>query len=51
MKYVVTVPEDVGRLSRTYLPIKAVISFFMDVGDHAPLILPKMLDQISLTLC
>jgi len=41
----------VARISRTYLPIKAVISFWMDVCDHAPLILPKMLDQISLMLC
>jgi hypothetical protein len=51
MKYVVTVPEDVARISSTYMPIKAVISFFMDVCDHAPLILPKMQDLISLTLC
>jgi len=51
MKYFVTVPEDVARTSHTYLPIKAAISFFMDVCDQAPLILPKMQDQISLTLC
>jgi len=51
MKWVVTVPEDVARISRTYLPIKAAMSFFMDACDQAPLILPKMQDQISLTLC
>jgi len=51
MKYVVTVPEDVARISCTYLPIKAAISFFMDAFDQAPLILSKMQDQISLTLC
>jgi len=41
----------VARISRTYLPIKAAISFFMDAFDQAPLILLKMQDQISLTLC
>jgi hypothetical protein len=41
----------VARISRSYLPIKAAISFFMDAFDQAPLILPKMQDQISLTLC
>jgi len=41
----------VARISRTYLHIKAAISFFMDAFDQAPLILPKMQDQISLTLC
>ena len=51
MKYVVTVPEDVAGISRTYLPIKAAISFCMDAFDQAPLILPKMQDQILLTLC
>jgi len=51
MKSVDTVPEDVARISRTYLPIKAAISFFMDVFDQAPVILPKMQDQISLMLC
>ena len=40
-----------ARISRTYLPIKAAISFFMDAFDQAPLILPKMQDQILLTLC
>jgi len=29
----------------------AAISFFMDACDQAPLIVPKMQDQISLTLC
>ena len=51
MKEVVTVPEDVARISHTYLPIKASISIFMDACDQGPLILPKMQDQISLTLC
>jgi len=47
MKYVVTVPEDVARISRTYLPTQAAISFYyMDAFDQAPLILPKMQDQI-----
>jgi len=41
----------VARISRTYLPIKPAISFFMDVCDQAPLILPKMQDQISLRRC
>jgi len=41
----------VARISRTYLPIKAAISFYMDACDQAPHILPKMQDQISLTLC
>jgi len=50
MKYVVTVPEDVARISRTYLPIKATISFFMDAYDEEPPKLPKMPDQISFTL-
>ena len=40
-----------ARISRTYLPIKAAISFFMDAFDQAPIILLKMQDQISLTLC
>ena len=48
---VVTVPEDVARISRTYMPVKAVISFVMNICDHPPHILPKMQDQISLTLC
>jgi hypothetical protein len=39
----------VARISRTYLPIKANISFSMDAFDHAPLVLPKMEDHISLT--
>jgi hypothetical protein len=37
MKKVVTIPEDVARISRTYLPIKAAISFFIDFGHQAPL--------------
>ena len=37
-------------ISRTYVPIKDATSFFMDVCDQAPLILPKMHDQIALTL-
>jgi len=41
----------VARISSTYLPIKAAISFSMDAFDQAPLILPKMQDQILLTLC
>jgi hypothetical protein len=45
MKYVVSVPEDATGISHTYLPIKAAISVFMDAGDQAPLILPKMQDQ------
>ena len=40
-----------ARISRTYVPIKAVIFFIMDAFDQAPLILPKMQDQISLMLC
>ena len=40
-----------ARISCTYLPIKAAISVFMDVCDQAPLIILKMQDQISLTLC
>jgi len=51
MKYVVTVPEIVAGISRTYLPIKAAMCCFMDARDQAPLILPKLQDQISLTLC
>jgi len=45
MKYVVTVPEDVAGISRTYLPIPAAISCIIDACDQAPLILPKMQDQ------
>jgi len=41
----------VARIYCTYLPTQAAISFFMDACDQAPLILPKMQDQISLTLC
>jgi hypothetical protein len=41
----------VSRISRTYLRIKAAISFFVDACDQTPLILPKMQDQILLTLC
>jgi hypothetical protein len=51
MKQVVTVPEDVARISRTYLPINDAIFFFMDDFVQAPLILLKVQDQISLTLC
>jgi hypothetical protein len=51
MKYIVTVPEDVARISRTYLPIQAAIFFFLDVCNQAPLILPKIQDQTALTLC
>jgi hypothetical protein len=51
MKKVVTVPEDVARIYCTYLLIKAALSFFIDACDQAPLILPKMQDQISMTLC
>jgi len=51
MKQVVTVLEDVARIYGTYLPTKAAISYVMDAWDQAPLILPKMHDQISLTLC
>ena len=40
-----------ARISRTYLPIQATKSFFMDSCHPAPLILPKMQDKISLTLC
>ena len=40
-----------ARISRTYLSTTAAISFFMDSFDQAPLILPKMQDQISLTIC
>jgi len=50
MTYVVTVPEDVAGISHTYRPIKAAISLFMDAHDQAPLILPKLQDQYSLTL-
>jgi hypothetical protein len=41
----------VARISHTYHPIQAAMSFYMDACDQAPLILPKMQDQISLTLC
>ena len=40
-----------ARIYCTYLPIKAAISFIMGACDQAPLILPEMQDQISLTLC
>jgi len=45
MTYVVTVQEDVAGISRTYLPIMAAITLFMDACDQAPLILPQMQDQ------
>ena len=45
MKWVFTVPEDVVRISCTYLPIKAAISMIVDACDQAPLRLPKMQDQ------
>ena len=51
MKSVVTVPEDVVGISHTYLPIKAAISVFMDACDQSPLIIRKMPQQKSLTLC
>ena len=51
MKYVVTVPEDVSGISRTYLPIRASIRLFIDACDQAPLIIPTMEDQKSLMLC
>jgi len=44
MKYVVTVPEDVVEICRTYRPIMAAISLFIDACDQAPLILLKMQD-------
>jgi hypothetical protein len=50
MKSVYTVPEDVARISRSYLSIMAATSFFMDAVKQAPLILPKMQDPISLTI-
>jgi len=51
MKYVVTVPEDVAGISRTYLPIRASIRLFIDACDPAPLIILTMEDQKSLMLC
>jgi hypothetical protein len=51
MKYIVTVPEDGARISHTYLPLMAAIFLFMNVCDQAPLILPKMEDEILLVLC
>jgi len=50
MKRVVTVPEDMVGLFRTYFPIKAAIMWFMDACDEAPLILPKIQDPKSWTL-
>ena len=45
MIYVVTVPEDVAGISRTYVPITAAISLFMDACDEMPLIFQQMQDQ------
>ena len=50
MKWVVTVPEVMAGIFRTYPPIKAAIFLFMDACDQAPLILLKMQDPESLTL-
>jgi len=47
---VITVQEDVAEISRTYLPIKAAISLFIEDGDQVPLILQKKHEQKSLTL-
>jgi len=51
MKTVVTVWEAVMRISLAYLPIKAANSWFLDVCNQAPLRLPKVWVQKSLTLC
>jgi len=51
MKWVVTVQEDLAGIFSTYLPIKATITWFIDASDYAPLILLKMQDPKSLTLC
>jgi len=50
IKWVVTVLVDVVGIFRTYLPIKAAISLFMDTCDQEPLLLPKMQDPKSLRL-
>jgi hypothetical protein len=50
MKSIVTVWEDVAEISWTYLPIKAVISMFMDVCGQVLLILPKMQEEKLLML-
>jgi hypothetical protein len=44
------VPEDVTGILRPYLPTEAAIFLFMNAGDQAPLILPKMQESKSLTL-
>jgi hypothetical protein len=51
MKFVVTVQEDAAEISRTYWPVMAVISLFMNACDKVPLILPKKQEPKSLTLC
>jgi hypothetical protein len=47
----VSVPEDVGAIFRTDLPIQAAMSLFMDTCVHAPLVLLMMQDPKLLTLC
>jgi hypothetical protein len=51
MKCAVTVIEDVAGIFCTYLPIMAAIFLYMDACDEVPLILPKMEDPKSLTIC
>jgi len=50
MKEVATVPEDVAGIIRTYLPIKAATSLFMNASDQAPVVLPQMQEPKSMTL-
>jgi len=47
---VVIVQEAVAAPSLAYQPRKAVITLFIDVCDHLPPRLPKIQDQISLSL-
>jgi hypothetical protein len=51
MKSMITVREDVAKISRTYLPISAAISFFMDACSHLPRMLLKKQEQKWLMIC
>jgi hypothetical protein len=50
MKCVLTLPEDVAGTFRSYLPITAAITLFLNACDQTPLVLQTMQDPTSLIL-
>jgi len=49
MDSIVTFWKDVAAISCTHLPIKVMVSEYMDTCGHVPLIVLKMQEQKSLT--